>query len=160
MVQTGNSPSVISKQQLAELAPQWDRNTRAMCNDSAAIEAFGWMREMFAFSLALVNGPDGANNVTLSDKLMTQPPHDRGLDDGSAILHFTYGQTFTAEGKVTAKAEAAYHWGKRDHKAKYPRLPIAQPPAGAPATTLRLFADLEATAMSPEYRLWWAANSL
>ena len=160
LVQTGNSPGVISKQQLAELAPRWDRNTRAMSNDSAAVEAFGWVREMFAFGLALANGPDNANDVIFRRNLMAQPPFDTTLDDGQPIIHYTYGQTFTAEGNVVAKAEASYHWGKRDHKAKYPRLPIAQPPAGAPATTLRLFADLEATANSPEYRLWWAANSL
>ena len=160
VVQTGNSPAVISKAQLAELAPRWDRTTRAMSNDSAAVEVFGWPREMFAFGLALANGPEGANGVTYRRNLMAQPPFDQSLDDGQPVIHYTYGQDFDADGRGVPKESASYHWDKRKFMAKYPRLPLGQPPAGAPASTLRLLEDLAAAAWSPEYRLWWAANSM
>ena len=131
-----------------------------MSNDTQAVEVFAWPREMFAFVLALVNGPDGANEYVYRRNLMVQPPGDRDLAAGQAIIHYTYGQDLDNNGKWVGDNKGTFHWNKRDFMSKYPRLPMAQPPARAPEATLRVLADVAATADSEEYRAWWAANSI
>ena len=157
-MQSGNSPSIISKAQLAELAPRWDRNTRAMSADAEAHKVFGHPREMYAFVIALANGPPGANEFVYRKSLMVQPPFAKSLDEGQAIIHYTYGQDFDENGTHVDKGY--YHWNKRDYMRRYPRMPLAWPPPHVSAGTLRLLADITAAALSPEYRLWWAANSI
>jgi hypothetical protein len=78
-VQTGNSPSMISKAMLAEMLPRWDRTVRAIHADLDADQALGWAQEMFAFSLALANAPSGPPDVSIHQELMAQPPFDHKL---------------------------------------------------------------------------------
>ena len=73
-MQIGNSPTMISKAQLAELLPRWDRYVRAIHNDTAADTALGWAQEMYGFALALANSPAGVPAVQYKPEWMVQPP--------------------------------------------------------------------------------------
>lgn len=73
-LQIGNSPTMISKAQLAEMLPRWDRYVRAIHNDSAADKALGWAQEMYGFALALANSPGGVPAVQYKPQWMVQPP--------------------------------------------------------------------------------------
>lgn len=79
VMQTGNSPTMISKAMLAELLPRWDRTVRAIHADLEADKALGWAQEMFAFSLALANAPAGPPKLSIHQELMAQPPFDQKL---------------------------------------------------------------------------------
>ena len=78
-VQTGNSPTMISKAMLLEMLPRWDRTVRAIHADLSADKALGWAQEMFAFSLALANHPSGPPDISYHQEFMAQPPFDRSL---------------------------------------------------------------------------------
>jgi hypothetical protein len=64
---------------LMEMLPRWDRIARAIHSDLEADKALGWAQEMYAFSLALANNPDGPPEVSYHQELMAQPPFDKGL---------------------------------------------------------------------------------
>ena len=78
-MQTGNSPTMISKEMMMEMLPRWDRTVRAIHADLEADKALGWAQEMFAFSLALANHPSGPPDISYHQELMAQPPFDRFL---------------------------------------------------------------------------------
>ena len=48
----GNSPVMISKEQLREVVPKWHDLAVRMKNDAEADKAFGWVIEMWAYSIA------------------------------------------------------------------------------------------------------------
>ena len=51
----------------------------------------GWLRDMYAFSIALVRRKIKVDLTPIPDNLlMTQPPHDDKLGK-AAILHYTWG---------------------------------------------------------------------
>ena len=65
---------LISKEMLVEVTPRWDRIMRDMNADAGASAALGWIMDMFAYTLALVNTPTGIPEVLLNSCLMAQPP--------------------------------------------------------------------------------------
>lgn len=78
-MQTGNSPTMISKAMMIEMLPRWDLTVRAIHADLEADKALGWAQEMFAFSLALANHPMGPPEISYHQEFMAQPPFDKTL---------------------------------------------------------------------------------
>eukprot|EP00892_Ulva_mutabilis_P007542 jgi/Ulvmu1/515/UM001_0523.1 len=180
----GNSPVIISREMLREVVPRWDRLMRAIHEDEAASEGFGWVKEMYAFTLALANHPDGPPAVTLARCLMSQPPLDsKVMIDTQAvngpvvcqvdkskrhvkipILHLTYDQLFDKDGKWVNMdedgdlADVAWRFDKRDFWDDFPPLPLELPPEGTPESTVAMIERINQAGMSPELWPWWQAN--
>eukprot|EP00892_Ulva_mutabilis_P007553 jgi/Ulvmu1/516/UM001_0524.1 len=177
----GNSPVIISREMLREVVPRWDRLMRAIHEDEAASEGFGWVKEMYAFTLALANHPDGPPAVTLARCLMAHPPYDRKLvidtkevDKAVAcqvdkserfvkipIVHMTYTQQFDGDGNQVDDDDSDPEWkfDKRSYQDEYPRLPLELPPDSAPKTTAALIERINEAGLSPELSRWFQANS-
>ena len=68
-----------------------------------AQKKWGWVQEMYAFTIALYNA--GVRRVDLALHMMSQPPWDTKMDLSPgkpySILHYTYGCDYTHEGKFT-----------------------------------------------------------
>jgi hypothetical protein len=154
----GNSPVMIAKEALAPLLPLWANLSIAVKRDTDADRAWGWVQEMYAFSIAAatVAPPVGPLEFELRPEFMLQPPWDAALTDAKSglpamILHFTYGNDFSAAGEFTPGKIGAWHWDKRDYTEKYPPGDTPQPPPGCTnAAVRRLIAAVnEAAAALP-----------
>jgi hypothetical protein len=55
----GNAPTMMHRDLLALIVEDWYDIALRMKNDPAANKAFGWILEMFAFSIAASQAPDG-----------------------------------------------------------------------------------------------------
>lgn len=71
-------------------------------------QKWGWVQEMYAFTIALY--VSGVRHVDLVLHLMAQPPWDNRMALGKGkpyyILHYTYGNDFTLDGKHVPGARA------------------------------------------------------
>lgn len=67
------------------------------------LQKWGWVQEMYAFTISLY--VIGVRHVDLILHMMAQPPWDNRMTLGVGrpyyILHYTYGNDFTADGKHT-----------------------------------------------------------
>ena len=70
---------MISQEMLLEVLPRWDSVMRAIHVDVNATRDFGWVKEMFAFTLAMVSLPSGVPDVLVERGMMIQPPFDSHL---------------------------------------------------------------------------------
>ncbi len=61
---------------LVTVAPLWMNISLAIFNDAEAAKEWGWVQEMYAFTIACFNA--GVPRVDLHRKLMAQPPWDSG----------------------------------------------------------------------------------
>jgi hypothetical protein len=94
---TGNSPSLMHRDDLAAIAPGWRDMSIALHADAAVREAVGWVGEMYGFGLAAC----AAKLVfTLqAQELMLHPPFDTVVGEAS-LIHYTYGTELMANGTV------------------------------------------------------------
>ena len=120
----GNSPNFISKSDLARLAPVWANFTVRMKQDPECDKAWGWVLEMYAYTAA-------ARAVgifhDLHPRLAAQPPWDTELRD-FLILHYTYGNDYTKDGKFTPGQIGAWRFDKRSYMASAPPRNLELPP--------------------------------
>jgi hypothetical protein len=67
------------------------------------LQKWGWVQEMYAFAISVYL--IGVRHVDLALHLMAQPPWDARMELSANkpfyILHYTYGNDFTLEGKYT-----------------------------------------------------------
>jgi hydroxyproline O-arabinosyltransferase len=103
------------------VTPTWERLTAEIEKDTEAKGKLEWVREMYAFSLAVA-----LEDVTLDTKLppenqlVVQPPADEGFGKAAAA-HYTWGPVFKKGDKEV------WHFDKRDytemkHEEQMPRL--------------------------------------
>ena len=81
----------------AEGLPAWPCS---MKQDPAAEKAFGWILEMYAFTIAASQQPGGPLTFGLHPDMMIQPPWDSTLQvkgNNTFILHFTYGNDYNEQ---------------------------------------------------------------
>jgi hydroxyproline O-arabinosyltransferase len=144
----GNSPTFIGLQDFRSMADTWMNITHAIFDDTEANKAWGWVLEMYGFTIAEYLA--GIGRVSLHLNLMAQPPWDDKLKD-FYILHFTYGQDFDPQGKFTPGKVGAWHWDKRDFMGKAIPRNLPLPPQGCTnELTIRLIESMnEATAAIP-----------
>ncbi|KAK3257519.1 hypothetical protein CYMTET_33395 [Cymbomonas tetramitiformis] len=106
---TGNSPVVLHVEDFARVVPLWVDTTEKIDADEEAVKVLGWVREMYAYSIA-----SALANVTYSlppvpkNPLMVQPPADEALGE-AVICHYTWG-TFIHEGD-----KELWRWDKREY---------------------------------------------
>jgi hypothetical protein len=127
----GNSPVMIAVESLAKVVPKWHDLAVAMKQDPAADKAFGWVIEMWAYSIA---SAQVGVTYELHPEMMLQPPWDgsfkiKGKD--AYIIHYTYGQDFARSGEATPGKIGEWHFDKRDFTGFPPKTPFPMPPKDA-----------------------------
>ena len=123
----GSSPTIMAMDDLKRVVPIWYDLSLKVHEDEVAVEAWGWVQEMYAFSLAMYNA--GVHPVSLLPSLMAQPPWDWDKSRYT-LLHYTYGMDYTLEGVHTPGVVGPWHWDKRDFRGPIPRN-MQGPPDGA-----------------------------
>jgi hypothetical protein len=94
---TGNSPSLMHRDDLAAIAPGWRDVSLALHEDAAVREAVGWVGEMYGFSIAACAA--GLRFALQEQQLMLHPPFDAEVGEAS-LIHYTYGTELMANGTV------------------------------------------------------------
>ena len=135
----GNSPVMISVDQLREVVPVWHDLAVRMKKDEEANAAFGWVVEMWAYSIA---SAQVGVRYDLHPEMMLQPPWDTGMEikgKEAYIIHYTYGDDYDQKGRFTNGKVGWWHFDKRDYSAVAPRKgQITPPPEGTNAVVRRL----------------------
>lgn len=134
----GNAPTMMTFLDLAEVAPRWVNLSLAIFDDTEASKAWGWVQEMYAFTISVFNA--GILNVDLHPKMMGQPPWDTELDP-YYILHYTYGCDYTLQGKFTPGKVGAWRFDKRSHSQRPPPRHLSLPPRGMTNKLVRKLID-------------------
>lgn len=139
--QTGNAPVLMRFDDFARVCPKWVELTAKLEKDDEAKTAFGWVREMYAYSMAAALAKvKHSTPFPPESPLMVQPPADAALGK-ACIAHYTWGAVFH-EGTATGKE--VWRWDKREYAAgqygdKCARLErIAPMPAWSDGTRLVL----------------------
>lgn len=130
----GNAPTMMSVEDLRKVIPTWYNLSIAIHKDEEAVKAWGWVQEMYAFTLAAYKS--GLRNVGLHAKMMSQPPWDTKLEP-YYILHYTYGMDYTLDGKFTPGKYGEWRFDKRTYSVKPPPRGLGEPPEGMPNELVR-----------------------
>ena len=136
----GNSPVMIHKDELKKVCTVWDTLAIKMKQDPETNSAFGWVLEMWAYSIA---SAQVGVKYDLVPEFMLQPPWDKTEEVPGGkkgyILHYTYGQDFNEKGKFTPGKVGKWHWDKRDFTwKKPPKEGFEMPPEGTHPLTIKL----------------------
>ncbi|CAI5510231.1 unnamed protein product, partial [Closterium sp. Naga37s-1] len=123
--QTGNAPVLAPTAALARVVPIWVDITARFEKDEEAKKDLGWVREMYAFSIAAALGNMPIDLPLVPHAIMVQPPADSVLGD-AAIIHYTWGYEFKDEAD-----KVVWRFDKRDYTQPGQVPPIlADPPQG------------------------------
>ncbi|RDX69343.1 Hydroxyproline O-arabinosyltransferase 3, partial [Mucuna pruriens] len=144
----GNSPVIIQKSLLEEIAPTWVNVSLQMKDDQETDETFGWVLEMYAYAVA--SALNGVRH-TLHDNFMLQPPWD--LDVGNKfIIHYTYACDYNLKGELTYGKIGEWRFNKRSYLTGPPPKNLSLPPPGVPESVVQLVKMVnEATANIPKW---------
>jgi len=123
----GSSPTIMAWDDLQKVAPVWFNLSIAVHNNPAASKEWGWVQEMYAFTLAAYKA--GLRNIGLHIKMMAQPPFDKTLDP-YYILHYTYGMDYTLDGVFTPGKFGEWRFDKRSYSGGPPPRNLTEPPKG------------------------------
>lgn len=91
---SGPAPVMMRVDEWKKVTPDWERLTAHIEADPESKEKLGWVREMYAFSVALA-----LQGITVDlakpplNPLITQPPADANLGE-AAMFHYTWGSVF------------------------------------------------------------------
>ncbi|KAL4517798.1 hypothetical protein Ndes2526B_g02196 [Nannochloris sp. 'desiccata'] len=130
---TGPAPALMRVHEWLSIMPHWERITASIEEDKDAKEKLGWVREMYAFSIACA-----LENVNLelqlppNSPLMIQPPADVDIGD-AAIMHYTWGNIISdKDGKEVWRFDKREYtddkWEKNPEK--LPEVPLYDADAG------------------------------
>jgi len=122
----GSSPTIMTMDDLKRVVPIWYDLSLKVHEDDEAVEKWGWIQEMYAFTLAMYSA--GVHPVSLLPDLMAQPPWDWDTSRYT-LLHYTYGLDYTLAGVFTPGVVGEWHWDKRDFPGPIPRN-MQGPPEG------------------------------
>ncbi|XP_030959506.1 hydroxyproline O-arabinosyltransferase NOD3-like [Quercus robur] len=142
----GNSPVIIRRSMLEDIAPTWVNISLRMKDDPETDKTFGWVLEMYAYAVA--SALHGVRHILRKD-FMLQPPWD--LEVGkSFIIHYTYGCDYNLKGELTYGKIGEWRFDKRSFLSAPPPRNLSLPPPGVPETVVRLVKMVnEATANIP-----------
>ncbi|KAG2674700.1 hypothetical protein I3760_13G150000 [Carya illinoinensis] len=142
----GNSPVIIKKSLLEEIAPTWVNVSLRMKDDPETDKTFGWVLEMYAYAVA--SALHGVRHILRKD-FMLQPPWD--LEVGkNFIIHYTYGCDYNSKGELTYGKIGEWRFDKRSYLTSPLPRNLSLPPPGVPESVVRLVKLVnEATANIP-----------
>lgn len=91
---TGPAPVIIKRDDLVKMAPYWEEYTEHIEAHADAKEKLGWVREMYAYSIAAA-AVDVEHDVQdpKTTVLISQPPADDDLNQASSF-HYTWGAQY------------------------------------------------------------------
>jgi len=98
---SGPAPTLIRRDDLAKMFPLYETITKAIEDDPEHKRRLGWVREMYAYSLAaaMLDIPHETQEPKKT-LLIAQPPADDDLGN-AALYHYTWGAQFKdSSGKV------------------------------------------------------------
>eukprot|EP00245_Coleochaete_scutata_P006796 TRINITY_DN21580_c0_g1_i1.p1 TRINITY_DN21580_c0_g1~~TRINITY_DN21580_c0_g1_i1.p1 ORF type:complete len:801 (+),score=219.38 TRINITY_DN21580_c0_g1_i1:188-2590(+) len=106
---TGNAPLLIRVEDLRKVVPIWVRITAEIELDERAKDVLGWVREMYAWSIAMALAKVSVDLPAVPDAIMVQPPEDK-IVGNAAIIHYTWGNVIKddADNKI-------WEWDKRSY---------------------------------------------
>ncbi|KAI4386217.1 hypothetical protein MLD38_004168 [Melastoma candidum] len=146
----GNSPVIIDKVLLRQIAPTWMNISLRMKDDHETDKAFGWVLEMYAYAVA--SALHGVKHVLRKD-FMLQPPWDLEVGD-KFIIHYTYGCDYNMKGELTYGKIGDWRFDKRSYLDGPPPRNLSLPPPGVPESVIQLVTLVnEATANIPGWGL-------
>ncbi|CAL8467638.1 g7176 [Coccomyxa elongata] len=91
---TGPAPVMMRFDEWLEVAPEWERLTAHIEADPESKEKLGWVREMYAFSVAMALKQVEPEILACPQcTLIAQPPADRAIG-AAAMFHYTWGTAF------------------------------------------------------------------
>ncbi|KAK9154656.1 hypothetical protein Sjap_002136 [Stephania japonica] len=142
----GNSPVIIKKSVLNEVAPTWMNVSMRMKEDPETDREFGWVLEMYGYAVA--SALHGVKHILRKD-FMIQPPWDLKID-GTFMIHYTYGCDYSLKGELTYGKIGEWRFDKRSYLRGPPPKNLPLPPPGVPESVVTLVKRVnEATANIP-----------
>ncbi|GMH37454.1 hypothetical protein BSKO_05327 [Bryopsis sp. KO-2023] len=137
----GNSPSMMTLADLNKVVPMWVDMSDKIYNDQEANKKWGWILEMYAFSIAYYKV--GTWPIHTRREFMAQPPFPPWIcHEGEFcpyhILHYTYRVTDAPEGMEGDPETSSWMFNKRDYSTTAPPkngLPL--PPANVTNSLIR-----------------------
>jgi len=149
----GNAPVIIHKDKLRKIVPLWTEISLKMKGNPSVEKAFGWIQEMYAYSLASALAEEEPVRYDMHMEFMLQPPFDGQMKVRACwppaiirscptkpayIIHYTYGQDIDPTGKFQPGVKGYWHWDKRDYiQGRLPRN-IPEPPEGTLPAVVRI----------------------
>jgi hydroxyproline O-arabinosyltransferase len=154
----GNAPTLLAWDDLVAAAPVWYNMSLAIHADPEANKAWGWVQEMFAFTMSLYEV--GVRDVGLHPKMMSQPPFDEKLEPWY-LLHYTYGMDYTNEGVFTPGKYGEWRFDKREYVMAPPRQNLQEPPEACQNELVRYLIQAinEATQVIPGWQEYAATGT-
>jgi hydroxyproline O-arabinosyltransferase len=123
---SGPAPVMLRFSEWQALGPLWEQLTATIEADAAAKEALGWVREMYAFDIAI--GQTAVKYdiaMAPASVLISQPPHDHALG-AAALFHYTWGTIYKQAGREIWKFDKRFYTAP-EHAARLPLLPLPPP---------------------------------
>jgi hypothetical protein len=153
----GSAPTLLSAADMAAVAPRWYELSLDVHRDAGATKAWGWVQEMYAFTIALYAA--GVRGVGLHLKMMAQPPFDTD-PDAPYLLHYTYGMDYKLTGEAMTGQIGEWRFDKRTYSGGPPPRALDPPPAGIqnPLVVKLIAAINEATAAIPGWDKYAASG--
>ena len=139
---TGNSPTVITAEDLRKVAPKWAEFVARTEQPGNVKKSLGWLRDMYAYDLAaFVSGIKhtfyGAGKP---ESIMAQPPADEELG-GAFILHYTWGpEIYDVDGTTMLwKFDKRTYGGGQYQRGPYKLVKLEDPPPWKEGFKLQTF---------------------
>eukprot|EP00850_Spirogloea_muscicola_P011540 SM000072S21174 [mRNA] locus=s72:97305:104460:+ [translate_table: standard] len=120
---TGNAPTLMPTSELRRVVPLWVDLTAKIEADEDAKQALGWVREMYAFSLAAAKAKVEIDLPAMPGAIMSQPPADEVVGD-ALLLHYTWGSVI----KDHESQRVVWSFDKRTYTARGMPDRILEPP--------------------------------
>mmetsp|Transcript_41766 Transcript_41766/g.124933 ORF Transcript_41766/g.124933 Transcript_41766/m.124933 type:complete len:415 (-) Transcript_41766:147-1391(-) len=122
---SGPAPAMLRFSDLESVVPTWEKVTAAIEEDPEAVKLLGWVREMYAWDIAIAQ--EGVAMLTEDapvSRLIIQPPSDHRMG-AAAMCHYTWGAVYNDS------THQVWSWDKRVYtdKAALKPQPIPMPPA-------------------------------
>ena len=121
--QTGNSPQLTTVEDFRAIMPAFRNFTVQIENDDEAREAWGWVRDMYAYSFAAAHsGVRHSVALVPFNPLIVQPPADVTLGD-AIMLHYTWSPIVSRNGSVVWRWDKRAYSGSAASLTKMPDVP-------------------------------------
>jgi hypothetical protein len=133
---TGPAPALMRTEEWDRILPDWVRITAEIEENEQAKDKLGWVREMYAFSLACaLQGVKLQLDLPPQSTLMVQPPADHKMGE-APIMHYTWGSIISNSSGDEVWRFDKREYGEEWHEVNPPRLP--EPPPYEPEAGWRL----------------------
>lgn len=127
VINSGPAPVLLRANELRQITPDWERLTYFIEKNKAVKDNLGWVREMYAFSIAaaLQKVPFELKPVQ-ENQLIAQPPADTKRGN-AAMYHYTWSPIYSAPNGTEVFKFDKRIYVKAEDVMKVPKMPIPPP---------------------------------